>query len=183
MKALLFLANGFEETEAIGTLDVLRRSGVEVRTVSISDERTVVGAHGVPVVADTVISEVAGEQCDALVLPGGMPGASNLADSAPLGEMIMRHHAQGKVIAAICAAPMVLGRRGLLEGRRATCYPGFEAELRGATCTGEGVTVSDHIITGRGPAYAFDFGMAIAAALVGGAAADEVAAGLLMGGR
>lgn len=183
MKALLFFANGFEETEAIGTLDVLLRGGIEVRTVSITDELTVEGAHGQKVIANTTIAQVKGELVDALVLPGGMPGAANLAECSVLREMLVRHHAEGKLVSAICAAPMALAKAGLLDGIDATCYPGFEGELPKANCKTAGVVKVGQVITGRGPGYAFDFGLAILAALAGQSVADEVAAGLLLGGR
>lgn len=183
MKALLFFANGFEETEAIGTLDVLLRGGIEVRTVSITDELTVEGAHGQKVIADTTIAQVKNELVDALVLPGGMPGAANLAECEVLREMLIRHHSEGKLVSAICAAPMVLAKVGLLDGIDATCYPGFEGELPKANSKTAGVVKVGQVITGRGPGYVFDFGLAILAALAGQSVAEEVAAGLLLGGR
>lgn len=183
MKALLFFANGFEETEAIGTLDVLLRGGIDVRTVSITDDLTVEGAHGQKVIANTTISEVKDELVDALVLPGGMPGAANLAECSVLRDMLIRHHAEGKLVSAICAAPMALAKAGLLDGIDATCYPGFESELPNANHKTSGVVKVGQIITGRGPGYVFDFGLAILASLAGQSVADEVAAGLLLGGR
>lgn len=183
MKALLFLANGFEETEAIGTLDVLLRGGIDVRTVSITDDLTVEGAHGQKVIANTTISKIKDVLVDALILPGGMPGAANLAKSSVLKEMLVRHHSEAKLVAAICAAPMALAKAGLLGGVDATCYPGFETELPKANCKPVGVVKSGRIITGRGPGYVFDFGLAILSELAGQTVADEVAAGLLLGGR
>lgn len=183
MKALLFFANGFEETEAIGTLDVLLRGGVDVRTVSITDDLTVEGAHGQKVIVNTTISAVKDETVDALILPGGMPGAANLAECETLRDMLVKHHKEGKIVSAICAAPMALAKAGLLNGVDATCYPGFEGELSGANCKTSGVVHSGNIITGRGPGYVFDFGLTLISALKGKSVADDVAAGLLLGGR
>ena len=124
-KAIVFLANGFEEMEALGTIDILRRGGIEVTTVSITEETVVTGAHNVPVIADTTLDKATLNQADALILPGGMPGASNLNNSEAVKEALLQQYREGKIVAAICAAPMVLGGLGLLKGRNATCYPGL----------------------------------------------------------
>ena len=174
-KAIVFLANGFEEMEALGTVDILRRGGIEVTTVSITDNPVVTGAHNVPVTADTTLGKADLAGADALVLPGGMPGAANLNDSEPVKE-----YREGKIVAAICAAPMVLGGLGLLKGRNATCYPGFEPKLIGANVTGEAVEVSDNVITGKGPGLVMNFALALVAAIKSEAVAEEVAAGLLL---
>jgi len=179
-KAIVFLANGFEEMEALGTVDILRRGGIEVTTVSITDNPVVTGAHNVPVTADMTLGKADLAGADALVLPGGMPGASNLNDSEPVKEALLQQYREGRTIAAICAAPMVLGGLGLLKGRNATCYPGFEPKLIGANATGEIVEVSDNVITGKGPGLVMDFALAIVTALKGEAVAEEVAAGLLI---
>jgi 4-methyl-5(b-hydroxyethyl)-thiazole monophosphate biosynthesis len=177
--AYLFLASGFEETEAIGAVDVLRRGGVETIIVSITEETKVTGAHGIPVVADVLFQEADFGDADALVLPGGMPGSNNLNAFAPLKELLLKQYKQGKIVAAICAAPLVLGGLGLLKGRKATCYPGFEHSLEGAILSGEAVAVDLPLITGRGPGLVFDFALALVSALRGEAVAEEVAAGLL----
>lgn len=179
-KAIVFLANGFEEMEAMGTIDILRRGGIEVTTVSITDNPVVLGAHNVPVTADTTLGQATLTGTDALVLPGGMPGASNLNDSEPVKEALLQQYREGRIVAAICAAPMVLGGLGLLKGRNATCYPGFEPKLIGANVTSEIVEVSENVITGKGPGLVIDFGLALVAALKGDAVAEEVAAGLLL---
>ena len=158
-KAIVFLANGFEEMEALGTVDILRRGGIEVTTVSITTDPVVIGA---------------------LILPGGMPGASNLNDSEAVKEALLGQYREGRIVAAICAAPMVLGGLGLLKGRKATCYPGFEPKLIGANVTGEAVEVSDNVITGKGPGLVMNFGLALVAAIKNDAVAEEVAAGLLL---
>lgn len=179
-KAIVFLADGFEEMEALGTVDVLRRGGIEVTTVSITDNPMVMGAHNIPVVADAAINEVALTDADALILPGGMPGAANLNGSETVKEALMQQYNNGKIVAAICAAPMVLGGLGLLKGRNATCYPGFEPKLTGADATGAAVEVSDNVITGKGPGLVYHFALALVEALMGEKVSGEVAAGLLV---
>lgn len=154
----VFLANGFEEVEAITPVDIMRRAGLDVRTVSIYDSPMVTGAHKVPIQADMVFCQVDFSQVDLIVLPGGLPGSTNLDACEPLCQAIKEHTEGGKPVAAICAAPLVLGHLGLLVGRKATCYPGVEPELTGATCTGAMVEVDGNIITGKGPAAAFEFG-------------------------
>ena len=179
-KAIVFLANGFEEMEATGTIDILRRGGVEVTIVTINSSREVTGAHGMVYLADQTLAEADCITADALVLPGGMPGATNLNACAPLRALLQAHYAQGKLVAAICAAPLVLGGLGFLQGRKATCYPGFEDQLTGASITGEAVEVDDNVITGRGPGLVFNFGLALVAYLQGLEKADEVAEGMLL---
>ena len=131
----VFLANGFEEVEAITPVDIMRRAGLDVRTVSIYDSPMVTGAHKVPIQTDMVFCQVDFSQVDLIVLPGGLPGSTNLDACEPLCQAIKKHTEGGKPVAAICAAPLVLGHLGLLVGRKATCYPGVEPELTGATCT------------------------------------------------
>ena len=150
--------------EATGTVDILRRGGINTKTVSITDDRKVIGAHNMEYTADATFTEIDLSDADALILPGGMPGASNLNNSEPVKE----------------AAPMVLGGLGLLKGRKATCYPGFEPKLIGATVTGEAVEVDGNVVTGRGPGLVFNFGLALVSVLKGDAVAEEVAAGLLL---
>ena len=179
-KAIVFLANGFEEMEATGTVDILCRGGVDVKSVSITDDRKVVGAHNMEYMADHLFSEVDFSAVDALILPGGMPGASNLNSCEPLKELLIEHYKQGKTVAAICAAPMVLGGLGFLKGRKATCYPGFEPKLIGAEVTGEAVEVDGNVVTGKGPGLVFNFGLALVTVLRGDAVAEEVAGGLLL---
>lgn len=179
-KAIVFLANGFEEMEALGTVDILRRGGIEVTTVSITSDPVVIGAHHIPVTADTTLDNAILNDVDALILPGGMPGASNLNNSEAVKEALLGQYREGRIVAAICAAPMVLGGLGLLKGRNATCYPGFEPKLIGANVTGEAVEVSDNVITGKGPGLVMNFGLALVAAIKNDAVAEEVAAGLLL---
>lgn len=179
-KVALFLANGFEEIEALGTVDILRRAQIPVQTVSITNDRVVTGAHNVPVTADTIFDKVNFSDVDVLVLPGGMPGAKHLNEHEKLKELIKKFDGQGKSIAAICAAPMVLGGIGLLDGKRATCYPGFEPELPGAETTGESVVVDGNITTGRGPGLVFDFALRLVEQIAGLATRQEVQNGLLL---
>ncbi|MDR0814474.1 MAG: DJ-1/PfpI family protein [Bacteroidales bacterium] len=179
-KVFLFLAEGFEETEAVATIDVLRRGGLSVTTVSISDNRTVTGAHGIPVTADVLFEKADIDEGDMLVLPGGMPGASNLNAHKGLPEQLKKYAADGKKIAAICAAPLVLGGLNLLQGKKATVYPGYESTLKGAEYVKTAVVTDGNIITGRGPGFVFEFALAIVAELQGKTKADEVAEGLLI---
>lgn len=180
-KSFLFLAAGFEETEALATVDVLRRGGVNVETVSVMKEQEVEGAHGVVVKADRLLHQMLEEEADFLIFPGGMPGAQNLSDSKPLMDRLKIHFEQGGRIAAICAAPaLVLGKLSLKKSIRMTCYPGFEKYLPGIDVLSERVVTDDNIITGRGPGYAFAFGLEIVKYIYGEAKANEVAAGLLL---
>ena len=176
----VFLADGFEEVEALATVDVLRRCGIEVQTVSISYSEEVTGAHGIIVKADKVLDYSMLQDADFLILPGGLPGATNLRDCEALQEVLKQHAAKGGNLAAICAAPMVLGGLGLLEGKEATCYPGFEKYMIGAKPGSLPVVQDGNVITGKGPAVAFAFGLKIAEAIKGKDAAGDVAAGMLL---
>ncbi|KGL47004.1 thiamine biosynthesis protein ThiJ [Porphyromonas gulae] len=175
--ALVFLAPGFEETEAVGTLDILRRGGVAAEFVSITDSLYVEGANGITVKADRLMTDL--PAVDALVLPGGLPGADNLNSCEPLRRLLSEHYAAQKLVAAICAAPLVFGGLGFVRGRKATCYPGFESKLEGADYTGEAATRDGHVITGKGPACVFAFAIEVVRYLCGDQVADEIAAGTL----
>ena len=176
----LFLADGFEEIEALTVVDMLRRAGVELRTVAIAGDKTVTGAHGIPITADALLCDTNPADALWLILPGGMPGARNLSECAPLVEALKVHIAAGAPVAAICAAPFVLGVNGLLAGRAATCYPGFEHLLAGATVTGRMVECDGNIVTGKGPAAAADFASEIIRLTLGDDAAAEVRRGMLL---
>jgi 4-methyl-5(b-hydroxyethyl)-thiazole monophosphate biosynthesis len=178
-KVIVFLAEGFEEIEAISIIDILRRAEITVTSVSVSKNKKVKGAHNIHIEADKLFDEVDFSNYDMLVLPGGMPGAKNLNEHEGVKEQL-KAFAQDKLIGAICAAPMVLGSMGLLKGKRATCYPGFEPELIEATVTNEPVTVDGNIITGKGPAYAIQFSLQLVETLAGKAAHDEVSNALLL---
>ena len=163
----IFLAEGFEEVEALAPLDILRRAGIEVETVSITDNQVVVGSHNVPVLADRMLPAVDFDDAEMIVLPGGLPGSTNLDACEDLRAGIKELYDAGKPLAAICAAPMVYGHMGLLKGLKATCYPGMESNLEGATYTGALVEKDGQFITGKGPAAAFEFGYAIAEHFLG----------------
>lgn len=177
----VFLAPGFEEIEAVTPIDVMRRGGMKVTTVAVTTgSKEVVGANGVTYVADTDINSVNLEDADWLVIPGGMPGATNLYECTKLSEALRAHAAKGGKLAAICAAPaVVLGQLGLLNGRRATCYPGFEPLCVGADMTGAGVEIDGNIVTGNGPASALPWAYAILGEACGEAVASSVSGGML----
>ena len=180
MKAFIFLATGFEEIEAIATIDILRRGGVELITVSITGERKVMGVHQIPVTADFLFEEVDFSDGDAFILPGGGPGSFMLNEHEALKQLLTCKNKQNKWIAAICAAPLVLGGLGLLEGKKAICYPGMESYIHGAVLTDAPVVTDGNIITGKGPGLALNFGLTILAALHGQDIADKVANDLLV---
>ncbi len=175
----LFFATGTEEIEALGTADIIRRAGLDLQIVSITGQRTVAGAHGIRVETDALLQEVDFFDAEMLIFPGGLPGATNLAACDDLNERLRDHVYLGRPVAAICAAPLILGRLGLLEGKRATCYPGFEGELKGATCTGALVEQDGLFITGKGPAAVFEFGYDIVERLKDKATADALREGML----
>ncbi|MDR2680045.1 MAG: DJ-1/PfpI family protein [Tannerella sp.] len=161
MKALVFLATGFEELEAVGTIDILRRGDIETITVSVTGDKTVTGVHGIPVIADKLFEETDCTLFDALVLPGGGPGSEMLNRHEGLRKALVTSYESGKLIAAICASPRVFGSLGLLKGKKATCYPGIEPELTGATIVNEPTVTDRNIITGRGPGLVIEFGFAL----------------------
>ncbi len=179
MKVLVHLAPGFEEIEAITIVDILRRADIDTEMVSISDCLQVNGAHGIEVRADFCIGRADYNNADMLVLPGGLPGSHNLADSEKLAEKIQAHYEKGKWLAAICAAPLVYGRMGLLEGQKAICYPSFEPELKGASIADDIVAVSGQFITGKGPGVTMDFALEIVKQLKNEALAKQIAQGLM----
>jgi 4-methyl-5(b-hydroxyethyl)-thiazole monophosphate biosynthesis len=173
-KVLIHFADGFEEIEAITPVDVLRRAGCEVITISVTGKNEVTSARGVTISADKHFFEADYEHADLIILPGGQPGSDNLNRHEGLKKQIKIFHEQGKMIAAICAAPLVLGSTGILKGKKATCFPGTEPRLIGATCTGNAIEVDGNIITGKGPGVALMFSLTLAEMLVGKAKADEV---------
>ena len=164
MKVLMILADGFEETEAIAVADVLRRLKIDV-TVAGLDSREPAGAHGFKVKAGVLLEKCAAEPFDGVFLPGGMPGAANLLHSEAVRELLRRIDREGGVVSAICAAPIVLARAGLLDGKRFTVYPGFEQYLGGMTPTGELAECDGRVVTGKGPGAVFAFAAKLAAAL------------------
>ncbi len=177
-KAAVFLAEGFEEIEALTPVDVCRRAGVEVTTVSITTDHTVVSSHGIPVSADKLFEEVDYDEMDLLLIPGGGEGTKNLEKCDKLNALLVEADKKEKLLAAICAGPRVLGKLGLLKGHKATCYPGNEEFLEGADCVKEKVVLDGRFITAVGMGASLDFGLSVAKALVGAAVADEVKAKL-----
>ena len=163
----VFFADGFEEIEAFTSVDVMRRAGLNVEMVTVTPDEIVTGAHDVPVLCDKNIENCDFFDADLILLPGGMPGAATLEKSADLRRLITRFAEQNKPIAAICAAPMILGIMGLLKGRKATCYPAFEQYLEGAEYTGKQVEKDGNIITGIGPGSAMEFALAVVELLLG----------------
>lgn len=179
----IFLADGFEEIEALAPIDILRRAGLEVHTVSITDSHKVVGSHNVAVEAELTLADVNPADADFLILPGGLPGATNLAACAPLNDLLVEHAKHHGNIAAICAAPAaVLAPLGLLDGHKATCYPGFDGPLvaGGAEYHAERVVKDANFVTSNGPSSALYFGLAIVEQIAGKDKAEEVAAGMLI---
>lgn len=160
-KIAIFFAEGYEEIEALTVVDLCRRAGILVDMVSVTDSLQVTGAHGIPVVMDKMLAEVEFDTLDMLVLPGGMPGTRNLEQVPLLMEQVKAFAAAGKYIAAICAAPSVFGHLGLLEGKNACCYPGFEEELTGANVMFHPCEADGNIITSRGMGCAIDFSLKI----------------------
>ena len=147
-KVYEFISNGTEEVEALIPVDVLRRAGVEIIIVSTTGQQIVTTAHGVNIVADAMIEDICTDDADLLMIPGGLPGGENLCNHPLVREAIKKQYDAGKLVAAICAGPMIFGSLGISEGKRCTCYPGFEDYLTGATYTGELVTVDGNVITG-----------------------------------
>lgn len=178
-KAYVFLADGFEDIEALAPVDILRRGGLNVKTVSINATDMVASAHGVQVKADMMFADADYSDADLLMLPGGMPGAKNLDEHEDVRAALVRHAEQHKLIGAICAAPMVLGHLGLLRGKRATCYPGFETELEGATYTAEPCTADGNIITGKGPGASFAYAYRLLEEFKGAGVVEELKKGMM----
>ncbi len=160
-KAYVFLAEGFEEMEAVTPVDLLRRVGVDAQLVSITGERMVTGAHGVRYQADLLFDEIE-PNADALILPGGMPGTLHLQEHQPLARLLLSQYEAGGWVCAICAAPMVLGALGILKGKEATIYPGMEQHLIGATCLTAEVCVDGNVVTSRAPGTAIPFALKLA---------------------
>ena len=175
-----FFADGFEEIEAFTAVDTLRRAGLNVQIVSVTPDEIVMGAHDVSLLCDINFENCDFFDADLLLLPGGMPGTKHLGECKPLVSLLQRQAAANKNIAAICAAPSVLGQAGLLNGYKATCYPGFEQFLTGATVTGDNVTVDRNITTGKGPGAAISFATAIITQIAGEEKAREVTSGMLL---
>jgi 4-methyl-5(b-hydroxyethyl)-thiazole monophosphate biosynthesis len=179
-KVLIVLAEGFEEIEAVTPIDVLRRAGLEVVTAGVGS-RTITGAHGITIQSDTTIDEVH-ELADAVILPGGLPGAENLGKSVALRNYLERMHADGRHIGAICAAPAVaLAPTAVLNGHRATCYPGFEERFDDSTCfSSDRVVMDGNVTTSRAPGTALEFSLSLVQTLVGSETANNLAEQMLV---
>lgn len=174
-KVCIFFAEGFEEIEALTVVDILRRAGIEAFTVSVTGQKTVTSSHKIPVIADMLFDEVHFDDVDMIVLPGGMPGTTNLEAHKGLMEQVDKFYENGKWLAAICAAPSIFGHRGMLHGKKACCFPEFESHLEGAEVARDEVCVADKIITSRGMGTAIPFGLAICEQLFDKETADALA--------
>ncbi|MBE5886192.1 MAG: DJ-1/PfpI family protein [Lachnospiraceae bacterium] len=175
VKVAIFLATGFEEIEALTVVDLLRRVHVEIDMVSVTGEKKAIGSHNIIVETDKTINQLNFNEYDMLILPGGMPGTLNLEACEVLMSQVDAFYAQGKLLAAICAAPSILGHRHMLEGRLACCYPGFEKDLLGANVSLEPVCVDGKIITSRGMGCAVEFGLKIVEILLGEEVSKDLA--------
>ena len=173
-RTAIFFATGYEEIEALTVVDILRRAGEEITMVSVTDERTVTSSHGVEVTMDKVLSEVNFDETDVIVLPGGMPGTKNLEACAALMEQVDAFVQAGKTVAAVCAAPSILGHCGHLNGKKACSFPDMESQLEGAEVLREPAVIDGNIITGRGMGAAIPFGLAILEKLQGKEAAEAM---------
>lgn len=179
-KIAVHLANGFEEIEAISIIDVLRRADLNVLVISVTGRLEVEGAHHLKVIADKLFEEVNYGEVSMIVLPGGMPGAANLDAHQGLKAQITKFNAENKPLAAICAAPLVYGNLGILEGKQAVCYPGFEKYLKGAEILDKLVAESGNVITGRGPGAAIPFALKIVEKHVSAEKAETIASQMLV---
>lgn len=178
-KVSVFLADGFEEIEGLTVVDLLRRAGIEVTTISITGAPMIHGAHGIDVQADKLFEEMTYEEEDMVVLPGGMPGTLHLGAHQGLKQVLDAFYANQKWMAAICAAPSVFGENGYLNGRKATSYPGFEEALKGATYLEEAVVQDDFVITSRGMGTAIAFALRLIAVLISEEKAKEIGASII----
>ncbi len=178
-KIAVFFAEGYEEIEGLTVVDLCRRAGILVEMVSVTDSLQVTGSHQIPVMMDKFLADVNFDELDMLVLPGGMPGTRNLEKVPALMEQVKAFAADGRYIAAICAAPSVFGHLGLLKGRSACCYPGFEEELTGARVSYNSCEADGNIITARGMGCAIDFGLKIIKKLVSEQKSAEIGSGII----
>ena len=176
----LHLATGFEELEAMTIYTVLKRGGVDIQFICLSDNRQVTGARGATIIANQSISQADYHNCEMIILPGGALGAKNLLANEILAKKLLEFQNSKKLIAAICAAPMVLGELGILSGHEATSYPGFEEHLKGANLSLESVVVSGNIVTSRGPGTALEFAFKLLEILKGTTETDKIKSQMLM---
>lgn len=179
-KVFVFLAEGFEEIEAVSIIDVLRRANIETWTVSTTGNTKVTGAHAITIEADILFENADFKDGKMLVLPGGMPGTRNLEAFTPLIKLIQEYYRAGKFVTAICAAPLILGKMMLLRNEEATCYPGFEDDLEGAVLSKQRVARSGKMITSKGPGTAIEFALKLVESLKDEASAASLAKALIM---
>ena len=175
----IFMADGCEEIEGLTVVDIVRRAGIDITTISISDKKEVAGAHGITFLADAKKDEVDFSTLDGIVLPGGMPGTINLGADETVDKVIREFAAGGKLVAAICAAPSVLGQAGLLNGKHATSYPGFEPKLTGAVTSKDPVVQDGNVITSRGMGTAIAFALEIVSYFTDKKTADKLAESII----
>jgi protein deglycase len=166
MSVIVPLAEGFEEIEAVTVIDVLRRAGIAVTSVFLQ-KNPVIGSHAIAVTADKSIDDIHSSDFDCIVLPGGMPGSNNLKEDVRVISLVREFAGSGRITAALCAAPLVLGHAGVLAGKRATCFPGFEEQMTGATALPDPVVRDGSVITGKGPGCAIPFALELVAAMAG----------------
>ena len=178
--AFIHFAEGFEEIEAITIADVLHRADIPTELISITGKLAVTGAHGITIHTDKLFEEADYAEAGILILPGGLPGANNLNAHSGLKEKLLEFHKEGKPVAAICAAPLVLGGLDILQGKEAACYPGFESKLKGAAISYQPAIKSGNIITGRGPGAALNFALELVAELKDRKLADTLSEGMLV---
>ena len=171
----VFLADGFEEIEGLTVVDILRRAGIDISMISINGKKKVTGAHGIALDTDEDIVQCDPDKLDMLVLPGGMPGTTNLAACEKLTEALKKADQEKRGIAAICAAPSVLGACGILNGKKATCHPGFEEKLTGASVSYDNVVTDGNVITSRGVGTAIEFALKLVEILIDRQTADDLA--------
>lgn len=175
----VFFAEGFEEIEGLTVVDLCRRAQIDTDMISITEEKVVMGSHAIPIIADKVIAEVDFDSMDMIVLPGGLKGTQNLEACEPLMEQVDAFYNGGKYVSAICAAPSILGHRGILNGKEACSYPSFESHLEGAVVKQESAVMCDNITTSRGMGCSIDFALAIIERFKGKEAADKIAASVV----
>ncbi len=177
----LFLADGFEEVEALSVVDMLRRADIELKTVSITKDNAVTGSHGIITLADAVIKKINFDEASMIILPGGKRGTDNLEKCELLMNNVRKFIEEGKKVSAICAAPTILGRAGLLNQRKACCYPGLEKDLLGANVSFDKVCTDDNLITSRGAGTSLDFAFAIITSLKNSETAKRVSDSIVYG--
>ena len=178
-KIAIFMADGCEEIEALTVVDILRRAGINIDMLSISDNLNVEGAHGIQFRADYLMTDKNSDDYDGVVLPGGMPGTTNLENNTLVQSALKKQFSAGKLIAAICAAPSILGKNGMVNGKKVTSYPGFENAFSRATYVTDSVVTDGNVITSRGMGTAIDFALAILEYLIGSDAASDMAKSIM----